>query len=293
MEKLHGLEATQFKEYCPNIFINQDLVHEENDGNVVISIGDSLNIIEKDSDEFYMFRYTPFSWVNYQMEKNLFSFISLNKWEDPFERLFYNENTNIHSSYVNGCVCMSYIGYRGEETPWKAYHNAEPIVKLEFNFLKFINQLSDSLMNICKGSTCNARVFVDVVKYAYSRKEIIDIYKCKCAASNNPNLPTFLSLADYLTCLSLKRKAFCNEHEIRFFLVSDKKDLDLNIPNFNMADCVTKILLPPLTPFNYSDPRSDFYHELQDIYNEGMKNYFKGKIGVVNQSRLYDIKSDL
>ncbi len=247
---------------------------------------DNKITINKEGNNFFidgvdtLFKYTSFSWFYYMIENQTISFLSPKLWKDPFEKLFYDENLHFDSNYLNGCICFTYKRSKGEESLWKIFQSddREPLVKAEFNIQNLFSQLSSMMKTI----GLDASVYLTMVDYSFERKDIVKL-------ANQKRKNGFQSLDDYLTCLSLKRIAFCNEYEIRFFLVSNNKDLDGDIKGFKYLPCIKRVNLQPL-PFMMNEKKEKYYSQLQKIYHQGMKDWLINdkKIGQVYQSRLYD-----
>ena len=269
----------RFIEICKNVFVDTNIVWQDVNGKRTIELGDKVF----DESSTTLFRHIPFSWLYYMVNKKDFTFISPSKWNDPFENLFFNPQLKAGNNYVNGCLCFTYIRNAGEESSWKNYQtdSREPLVKLDYNFINLIDQLST--MATKEGYS----VYLTLVNYAYDRKAIIKLYN----SIGGKKGISYSSLEEYLTYMSIKRKAFVNENEVRIFLVSDKYDQNktaFSLSNFNVTDCIKRVTLQPL-PFMYEKPREDYYHDLQELYHQGMKDWIKNNFGSFQQSRLYDL----
>ena len=269
----------QFNEIHKNVFVDTNIVWQDVNGKQTIMLGNKVI----DEYTFTLFRHIPFSWLYHLVNKKEFTFISPNKWNDPFENLFFNPQLKVGNNYVNGCLCFTYIRNVGEESLWKNYQtdSREPLVKLDYNFINLLKQLSAMATN--EGYS----VYLTLVNYTYNRKDIVKQYD----SIGGKKGISYSSLEEYLTYMSIKRKAFANENEVRIFLVSNHCDQDktaFNLSNFNVADCIKRVTLQPLS-FMYEKPREDYYHDLQELYHQGMKDWIKNNFGSFQQSRLYDL----
>jgi len=263
-----------FQEILPYVYVENSIIFSEDADGKKIQIGSKTF----DSDTTTLFRHTPFSWLYHIVRTKDLTFISPERWSDPFEKLFYDKSLAVNNQFVNGCLCFTYIRNAGEDGMWKNYKDDknEPLVKMDFNFMDLMKQLS--LMMVDLGG--NASIYITLVDYSYDRKDILSLYK-KIGKK-------YASIEEYLTCLSIKRKAFDNENEVRIFLISDNQDFDTTMHTFDVDSCIKRVTIQPL-PFLYQDCRSSYYHNLQDIYHEGMKNWMKMNMkGQVHQSHLYD-----
>jgi len=270
----------QFQEIRNSVFVDTNINWQSQKGKSVIKFGCKCF----DENTTTLLRHVPFSWLYHMVEKREFTFVSPSKWNDPFENLFYEPNLMVGNSYVNGCLCFTYVRNAGEDSLWKNYQteNKEPLTKLDYNFINLLDQLSVMAIN----KKCS--VYVTLVNYDYDRKDIVKM----CHSSGGKKGVCYHSLEEYLTYMSIKRKAFVNENEVRFFLVSDHHDPGktvFSLSNFDVKSCIKRVTLQPL-PFMYDSTRKEYYHDLQDIYHQGMKDWIQNKFGSFQQSRLYDLK---
>lgn len=221
-----------------------------------------------------LYRYMPFSRLYTELEEKTITFLSPKLWEDPFESAFFLPN-----SHDIKCICLTYNGSIGEEWAWKSYRRGEKLVRIEIQFDKLVKTLS-CISNKEKDWT----FYISVCDYSMDKSSII-----KCAR-NVKKIGKTLHLTDYLNLMSLKRKAFSNEREIRIFAVSKTKiDNFKSFKNVDYKNFTTRVLLEPLAPF-LDYPRSKHFSKLQDIHNEGIKKYICSLNIKTQQSHLYEIK---
>lgn len=249
---------------------------------------DNRRQIKIDKD-FCLFRYMPFSRLYTELKDKTLTFISPKKWDDPYESLFLQEDKiKIKEDKVlNGCLCFTYNRFKGEEAAWKLRKDDEPVVKICVNFSALLDGLSLIASNL------SMEFYISLCNYSLNKSDIDSSYTAY------KNL-TEIKLEDYLNCMSVKRKAFEHECEVRIFAVSKKnneeenkkeKEQDQNVISYkvgNYKDLITEILLPPLKGYNPGDSRYKHYVEIQDIYNKGMRVFFYDYFqSIVSQSRLY------
>lgn len=150
-------------------------------------------------------------------------------------------------------------------------------------------RLSINVENLCKSLAKNfTYVYVKEVDYSKTKKEIANEFKAKMEASLS-------SIGEIVDMLTMKRRAFAYEKEVRIIVVSEHKikfnknykpvKLDKNI--------VHNVLLSPLSPkvFKLNDSSEcKRYHNAQEEMLDRMKSriqeYFKQNI---RQFRLYEI----
>lgn len=227
-----------------------------------------------------------FQYAEQLMKDKILHLSSPLAWEDPFEYIFYQEPYIVNGKkYYIGCLCMSYESYENEEIVWKSYDKQIGSTKIENRMVR----LSINVENLCKSLAKNfTYVYVKEVDYSKTRKEIVNEFKAKMDASLS-------SIDEIVDMLTMKRRAFAYEKEVRIIVVSEHKikfnknykpvKLDKNI--------VHNVLLSPLSPkgfkLNDSSERKR-YHNAQEEIMQRMKSriqeYFKQN---VRQSRLYEI----
>lgn len=227
-----------------------------------------------------------FQYAEQLMKDKILHLSSPLAWEDPFEYIFYQEPYIVNGKkYYIACLCMSYESYENEEIVWKSYDKQIGSTKIENRMVR----LSINVEKLCKSLAKNfTYVYVKEVDYSKTRKEIVNEFKAKMDASLS-------SIDEIVDMLTMKRRAFAYEKEVRIIVVSEHKikfnknykpvKLDKNI--------VHNVLLSPLSPkgFKLNDSSEcKRYHNAQEEIMQRMKSriqeYFKQN---VRQSRLYEI----
>ena len=233
----------------------------------------------KSNHRFNVHRYTKFSYFN----KNELVFIPLDKWEDPYETLFYvGNNINNNLDIQLACMCCTYERVEGEEASWKRsmFNGATDIIRISYNY----NALCQVLDDI--GKQTGLTFYITVVDYSNSIEQLKGVKS-----------PVFKSIEEYISYLTLKRKAFTYENELRIFVVGSKLDFDVNgilkikVPAgySNLYDFIT---LPPLKPICRDNVLHDFYSELQFLENLPLRKKLEGQFpsNIIHQCRLYELK---
>ena len=140
-------------------------------------------------------------------------------WPDPYEKKFYNANyNNIDTEFIpHPLYSCCFTTGKETEASWKQYAGnsglSSKVVRILLNYRKFVEFLSQYATR----SNCN--IYIGAVTYKYLQDEIDGFntdYKRKSFWLSNFSLNTFLSL------LLVKRDAFYNEKEVRFFIVPQK-----------------------------------------------------------------------
>ncbi len=201
------------------------------------------------------FRYMTASHFLSDLNSQQLTFISPKLWNDPFERLFYiDDGIEIGGiKYYIRCICLTYDWIESEETAWNRGLGGHAMVRVEYDFQKLCDVLE---------MQSNFDFYFSVVDYSLPRRDIIQLSR----------LYQVNSLQDYLNLLSLKRKAFVYENEVRLFMVS-KSPIQQDVISINCPKLpIDSVCLPPQQT------------ELTRI--EAVAN--KNSINVIH-SRLYDV----
>lgn len=182
-----------------------------------------------------LFRIFRFSDLSNAVANNKLTFISPEKWEDPFEKLIFRQTvkTEDQNVYSVACLCMSYDRIENEEAAWnRSGSDISSVVRVEFSFNKLVKELAKQK---------DYEFYFSVVDYSLPRRDIISVSRYY---QNNG----FSNIHEYLNALSLKRKAFAYENEIRLFIV--KKNAEEPLRDFESIDCdmksvINKVCTPP------------------------------------------------
>ena len=265
-----------FVERTKGVYVSDRIVYT-GDGKTVCRVLGESELVIAPKWLFTLYRYMPFSRLYTELNEKTITFLSPKQWEDPFEGAFFDLDKNHNIK----CICFTYNGSIGEEWAWKSYRCGEPLVRIEIMFDKLVDTLS--------GFSCqkenNWSFYISVCDYSMDKSSIIDYVK------NLKKSGITFSLDNYLNIMSLKRKAFSNEREIRIFAVPNMAINDNVIPfkNVDYKDFMTRVLLEPLVPYQ-DKPRNKYYSKLQAVYNAGIQEYIRSLKIKTQQSHLYEIK---
>lgn len=194
--------------------------------------------------ERHIGKYIKFKYLEDTLANGLF-FQQPTEWPDDFESRFYNADySNILTDYQCKTItpkllscCFTY-GYE-TEAAWKTYGN-ENIIRLEINK----SLLLEGLNSWAEENNCS--IYFGYVYYNYPLGRLKDIHKG--TQRENPLWFENFELNNYLSLLLLKRQAYSNEMEERFFIIPNDTDMILppnmrvRIPLLNIVD---KIILSP------------------------------------------------
>lgn len=175
-----------------------------------------------------LFRYIRYDRLKDDIDNNKLTFISPALWTDPFERLLFPLGKDICDI---ACICFTYDWIESEEAAWNRADNLGQTVRVEYDF--------DRLCEVL-GRHPEFRFYFSVIDYSLPRAKIISL---KHEAPSKVD--------EYLNLMSLKRKAFLYENEIRLFLVKHPSvepinnilEIDVN----DYAGMIKSICLPPVS----------------------------------------------
>lgn len=234
---------------------------------------------------FQVHRYTKFSYFVKSMEK--FSqgvvtlpFLTLDKWDDPYETILYRaDNHNLGIQLA--CCCCTCERVEGEEASWKRNQTAynDPVIRISFNY----ENLCDVLEQI--GQKCNVKFYITIADYSNSIDQLKGLSK-----------RSVTSVEEYINLLTLKRKAFAYENELRIFVVG--RNLQLNgglfvaeSPKCDVKKLFDAVTMPPLPPYSRDNALYEHYSDVQFLNNLFIRKMLEKWLPSqkINQCRLYEI----
>lgn len=222
-------------------------------------------------DSLRVYRYVPFSRAKSMINEKKLTFLSPDLWEDPFEKRYYDVKVVNDGKEKKvpkmACLCTTSSGNENAAAFWNCSRgSSETYLRLTLDLYK----LCEILNSFAKKN--KAKIYVSAMNYDYDRKEIEKIYKDKDFMSEK-------QLDDlYVKLMSLKRKEFKYENEIRFFIVwsdeskfpkfDESKKIEVGIKKIDSL--ITSILI---------EPNLDSISKIDVIYE--MKLYKKGTKGSI------------
>lgn len=170
-------------------------------------------------------RYTTYHRFKELVEGNKIAFFSPDRWEDPFEKVYFNTKIRISSNNKPCkppqivCLCFTKCQYENSAAFWKNFktNENERLVRIEFYFEKLVCQISELLKNR------NLGLYISVVDYSLNEESIkkesffVQEIKERMDATDISSVEKI-----YVSMLSYKRKPFRFEKEIRFFIIPTK-----------------------------------------------------------------------
>ena len=172
-----------------------------------------------------MYKYMRLSYVLEMVKNKEITFVSPQLWNDPFETKYLNtdyEAIGYKRPTQMYCFCAR-ADNANEEASWNIYSHSQddPLIRLSiktFNLLEYLG-------NYAKQH--NFQIYYSKTNYGMSTEEIASLYK-----SDNKYHSEYFDNFDeekYIRLMSLKRKAFRYENEIRLFIVpEDGMPIDSN-----------------------------------------------------------------
>ena len=269
-----------------NVHLSENICYNANHGTIeVAGITDKSNL----------YHYIPIRRVMQNLDCTTPSMVFINPelWKDVYEKKLFEAALKMCNSIKHiYCLCTTYAFANNIEAMW--LRNSSPLqtqVRLSINFKKWINYL-DSFSN-----NKDVDIYVSLVDYSLDQK---DIDKVVSHLKNSVTLPD-----DCVSAMSLKRKAFAYECEVRIFIItkSDKthhyeslRDL-FTMPFQNFRDIITSVQLPPHDPSNEDlDNLLGKYDRwitqdvAIDIARDKIKQLFLPKLINISQSQIYKNK---
>ena len=293
----------EFRKLKSNVYISNDIICNETDGSAKITkwISDyekacpmgittsftPLTGGNKAWHPLYISRYMPFNRLLEDLKDNKITFLSPRLWTDPFESLLYRDDLKFDGKHYDiRCICATYDSVYNEEAAWNRADKMDEIVRVDYDF----NAYCEMLSAIADESQCS--FYLSIADYSQSKDKMTSKNIAKA----------YSTLGEYIQVMSLKRKAFAYENELRIFAVFEEPETPLpDVASFNLqrklCDVIVKVTLPPLKPIKSICDAFD-YDELQGAKNLPMRDKLSkflddnDKKGTkrIQESRLYSKK---
>lgn len=167
-------------------------------------------------DNPIIYRFTSYSLLKEIFKKKQIVFLSPKKWEDPFETRYLDADAiengkRVVLPYI-ACLCFKMSKNDNSAAFWDAAKtDGDFFVRISFDLF----QLCSALEKFA-GRT-NARIYVCAANYNYSVDDL------KNAHTNESIMKGSLE-ESYVRLMSLKRKAYKYENELRIFVVWDSEN---------------------------------------------------------------------
>ena len=202
---------------------------------------DYTEIFSKDESEknYKVYRYDPISYFRENVRQKRLVFSAIENWDDRLEQLFVDKGG--WSSNDVACLCFTTNATENSAAAWKMHKktNGQTLVQIELDFKRLVEIFNEWLES-------NPSYSVYVKKVSYLDGD--ELKKLKCDYGKKK-----YSAEEYVRLLSVKRKDFSFEGEVRFFILRkkisfDKKDepklFFAELKN-GFTDAINKISLEP------------------------------------------------
>ncbi len=171
-----------------------------------------------------VYRYMRFSRARQLIDSKSISFANPASWEDPLEKRFLWGNYKDFKPKQLACLCVTTEHGENEAAAWRSFDpdGRHDLVQLTLDFKVLLNALNDFAQKN------GAKVYVKAADYRFTSDQI-----------NSSGYDSFLKSVSritdkkYIELMSLKRRAFAFEKELRFFVYGDNLPFEgsyLNIP---------------------------------------------------------------
>lgn len=156
-----------------------------------------------------VYRYMPYSRVQEMLKNDVITFVSPALWDDPYEKRYYNAKLNGDKNVFPNIACLCVTSSPSENSAafwnWSKGSN-ESWLRIGFSLFELLEGLNGIVKN--RG----ARIYVSSMQYDYDENEINNIYKKMNFTPENLE-------RSYVNLLSIKRKAYRYENELRISVV--------------------------------------------------------------------------
>lgn len=162
------------------------------------------------------------------LEKGNIRFVQPSQWPDKYEALFYNacyDRLGVNEDFHPKLFACCFTTRKMSEAAWKVYsYNKNGLAYRCVKFGIDLEKLRNSLA--CYADRKELKVYECMMNYTLDDDEIKTLHKKKSPYYSE--LFDNFDLSSYLSLLTIKRKAFSYESELRFYLVSNDNQNRLN-----------------------------------------------------------------
>lgn len=243
-----------------------------------------INIVDCEKFKFTFYKYMPWKRLHEMLSRKEMVFVNPSLWNDPYEVKYLNTDYSAlgYSQPKIFCFCVRNDN-ENEEASWKIYQTNEPdnpLIRISINAQPFLKSLKESAQKL--GYT----IYMAKVSYRFKQKEINELYK-RDNKYFNEYFDNF-NEEKYIRLLSVKRKAFKYEQEIRLFLVPQQKAI---VPNENLLRI--GIDISSFIRFTYEPLHRKYKEESDEEYKKIVDRYEGQKESIRKQLKHFDSKIKL
>lgn len=232
-----------------------------------------------------LFRYVPAEQLLKDIDARQLVFVSPELWEDPYEHRFLTADFQTKYHYTHPdfvCLCFTNDGVDTAAASWRMYStkNRDALLRVKYRTMDLISQLD---------AYCGAhglRLIISRVAYDWPRKELNDDPVGNTLGDGIQNFGD----EHFFSLLSVKRKAFTFESEIRFFIVGNDIKIDsdnlLRI-SMDLRSVIKEAMIEPVDPKYLTLQERREYQLLKSKKDHEYCNKFLPKGIKVKGSTLY------
>ncbi len=224
------------------------------------------------------YRFVPFCRVKQMFKDNKITFISPEKWTDPYEKKYLNVRVNGKNVLPNiACLCFKTSLNDNSAAFWESKRkDGEPVIRLTFDLCELWN-----VLNEFAEENNGVEIYVSLANY-------VSIQTINHAYQDSSIMKSDLR-ESYIRLMSLKRAAYKYEDELRIFITWEKNDKNKVFDEFkkkkilridlNESQIIKKILLDPVLPKIETAIQLNLL-EKKDVkkFREIEKNFMENKI---------------
>lgn len=225
-----------------------------------------------------LYRYVPADQLKADIKGEHLVFVSPLLWEDPYEQMFIKADFKTVYGFTKPefvCLCFTSDAYEMAAAGWRMYSTRErnTLIRAEYDAKELLHQLDDFCTS--KG----LQLIISKVSYGLTKAQLRDDPVGSVLGVDVKTKVQPFGNEHFFSLLSVKRKAFTFESEIRFFITGPKENLNINenhlLPiEMDLRRVINKVMVEPKDP-KYLDPaqRAD-YNKMKSENDETYKKMF-------------------
>lgn len=240
-------------------------------------------------DKTTVFKYMPLDRFVKSVDDKVLTFVSPEKWYDPFEQLYFGIDCSAKGYYTEDivCMCVSEKSSTNEDASWRVYAgSSNKTVRISIEQEKLLQLLENY------AASQGYEVYIGKANYSFEKKDIQGLHSASSPYYND-FFPSTMKVEHYLSLMLLKRSAFKYENEVRIFLVKNTISEEIvKIPcDYKEKGLVSNVMLSPYPPVR---EKGDLAYKVRErmnrIESDQLKAVLKDKVGCrVQQSLLYKV----
>lgn len=225
-----------------------------------------------------LYRYVPADQLKADIKGEHLVFVSPLLWEDPYEQRFIKADFKTVYGFTQPdfvCLCFTSDAYEMAAAAWRMYSTRErkTLVKVEYDANELLHQLDDFCTNN------GLQLIISKVSYGLTKAQLRDDPVKSVLGDDVKNKVQAFSNEHFFSLLSVKRKAFAFESEIRFFITGPEENLKINenhlLPiKMDLRRVINKVMVEPKDPKYLDPPQRADYNKLKSENDETYKKMF-------------------